>query len=189
MRGAGALFLGGFAMRREYKVAALSGAVLITLLAVGPAQSLAGSNTVFSDDIVDGQVKAIDIAANSIGGGRIADGGIGSIDVANNSLTGADINEGTLVMPGPKARFAIIGYSGSVDGGQATSVSHTQTGLYDITFPWPTAGCATTVSAPPGWGAGAVGHAGPYGGNVVRVYFTSGGNFADIPFSLTMICP
>jgi hypothetical protein len=61
--------------------------LLVVLLTAGAAQSLSGSNTVFTDDIVNGQVRNEDIAANAIGGGRVND----------NSLTGADVNESTLV--------------------------------------------------------------------------------------------
>ena len=44
-------------MRREFKVVAGAGALLVLLFSIGPAQALSGSNAVTSDDIVDGQVK------------------------------------------------------------------------------------------------------------------------------------
>jgi hypothetical protein len=99
---------------------------LFLVLSTGSAYALAGSNTVFSDDIVDGQVTAADIgsgavasdeikngtivggdvANNALGGGRITDGSLAGVDVrdggltgadvANDSLTGTDINEATL---------------------------------------------------------------------------------------------
>jgi hypothetical protein len=86
------------------------------------------ANTVFSADIVDGEVKAQDLggasvinsklAPNSVGSGKITDGqvknpdinvaavktnSIGdgevrSVDVLDNTLTGADINESTLAL-------------------------------------------------------------------------------------------
>jgi hypothetical protein len=72
---------------------------LFLVLTTGSAYALAGSNTVFSDDIVDGQVKAGDIdngsvdtakiAANQVKTGDIGDGEVKSPDVANGAL-GAD---------------------------------------------------------------------------------------------------
>ena len=60
----------------------------------------------FSADIVDGQVKAVDLgngavtvaklADGSITGGKIADGSIQGRDVLDNNLKGADIDESTL---------------------------------------------------------------------------------------------
>jgi hypothetical protein len=90
---------------------------LFLVLSGGSAYALDGSNTVFSDDIVDGQVKeadvgqgavaspevkndsivAGDVAPNSLTSPRIADGSLTGTDVANNSLKGADIDEDTLV--------------------------------------------------------------------------------------------
>jgi hypothetical protein len=93
------------------------GYIAIFLFAMGgSAYALDGSNTVFSDDIVDGQVKEADVgqgavaspevkndsilpgdvAPNSLTSGRIADGSLTGTDVANNSLKGADIDESTL---------------------------------------------------------------------------------------------
>jgi trimeric autotransporter adhesin len=92
----------------------------------GTAYGLDGSNTVFSDDIVNGEVKngdiglsevkANNIAPDSLGGAKIADrsvknadlglgasssntiadGGIQAIDVKANTLTGTQIDESTL---------------------------------------------------------------------------------------------
>jgi hypothetical protein len=105
--------------------------VMVTILAFlvlggGTAVALDGSNTVFSDDIVNGEVqnadigtsevKANSVAPDSLGGGKItdrsvknadlglgasssntiADGGIQGIDVKNDSLTGTQIDESTL---------------------------------------------------------------------------------------------
>lgn len=72
---------------------------------------LDGSNTVFSDDLVNGEVKGLDLGADSVGSGKvadgsvknadlstgasssntIADGGIQSIDVKDDTLTAADL--------------------------------------------------------------------------------------------------
>ena len=78
--------------------------------------SLPGQNTVGSADIINGEVQADDLKAESIGSGKladrqvknadlglgasssntIADGGIESIDVKNNNLTGGDIANGSV---------------------------------------------------------------------------------------------
>ena len=77
------------------------------------------ANTVFSADIVDGEVKTADLggaavtnaklAPDSVGTGKIIDGhvtrddlaggAVNSDKVANDSLTGDDINESTLTLP------------------------------------------------------------------------------------------
>ena len=98
---------------------------LAVVLVIGGGTAYA-ANTVFSSDIVDGQVRtadigdlevrAADVAANSLGSAKIADGsvknadlstgasssntiadgGVQGIDVANDSLKGADVDEATL---------------------------------------------------------------------------------------------
>jgi hypothetical protein len=90
-------------------------ATLALLFAVGGGSAYA-ANTISSGDIVDGQVKTVDLGAgavtnakladNAVGSGKIIDGGVtaadlgqgsvGSSEVANDSLTGADIDESTL---------------------------------------------------------------------------------------------
>jgi hypothetical protein len=89
---------------------------LFLVLSGGTAVALNGSNTVFSDDIVNGEVKeadvgqgavasaeiendsivAGDVAPNALNSARIADGSLTGTDVASDSLTGADIGESTL---------------------------------------------------------------------------------------------
>ena len=62
------------------------------------------ANTVFSTDIVDGEVKSVDIGNNEIGSADVKDGTLNTfdvhsflgIDVVDGSLTGADIGDGTL---------------------------------------------------------------------------------------------
>src|SRR5687767_13114463 len=53
-------------------------------------------NSLLSQDLKDGEVKAGDIGVNQVLGSRIVDGTIKSYDVNNNSLTGWDINESSL---------------------------------------------------------------------------------------------
>jgi hypothetical protein len=80
--------------------------VMVTILAFivltgGTAVALSGTDTVFSDDIVDNQVKAADVRNDSLAGGGLgpADlraGSVGTSEVADNALTGADILNGSL---------------------------------------------------------------------------------------------
>ncbi len=89
---------------------------LFLTLTGGTAFALSGSNTVFSDDIKDGEVKNPDIAGSAVGTGKVADesllsgdlkngevknpdiaaDAVGSGKVVDNSLLGADINESSL---------------------------------------------------------------------------------------------
>ena len=103
--------LAKFRPRSVYDVmAALS---LFLVIAGGSAYA---ANTVFSTDIVDGQVKTPDLAGtavtnsklgnNSVGTGKVADnslaavdlapGSVGASEVADNSLGGADVLESSL---------------------------------------------------------------------------------------------
>ena len=60
------------------------------------------ANTVFSTDIVNGEVKSADISdANGVRSADVRNdnltgGGLGSVDIANDSLSGLDIAESTL---------------------------------------------------------------------------------------------
>jgi hypothetical protein len=68
---------------------------LAFLLAVGGGAAYA-ANTVFSTDIVNGEVKTVDIADNGVRAIDIAGGNVGTSEVANDSLTGNDVAEPTL---------------------------------------------------------------------------------------------
>src|SRR3954454_12335332 len=74
---------------------------LFLVLSGGTAVALSGSNTVFSDDIVDNQVKSTDVRDDTLTGGGLtaADleaGSVGGSEVGNDSLTGADVKESSL---------------------------------------------------------------------------------------------
>jgi hypothetical protein len=89
---------------------------LLLVLTGGTAYALDGSNTVFSDDIVAGEVKNSDLGADAVGTGKILDGqvkvadiggdavtsdkvvdeSLKGRDVLDNTLKGADIDESTL---------------------------------------------------------------------------------------------
>ena len=63
--------------------------VMVTLLAfvVLAGGTAFAANTVFSTDIVDGEVKAPDIASNAIGSGKVGNNQVKSADVRDDSLT------------------------------------------------------------------------------------------------------
>jgi hypothetical protein len=77
---------------------------LFFALTSSSALALDGMNTVFSDDIVNGEVKSVDIGNDEIQSGDVKDGTINTfdvhsflgVDVVDNSLTGADVDETTL---------------------------------------------------------------------------------------------
>jgi hypothetical protein len=74
---------------------------LFLVLTGGTAQALNGSNTVFSDDIVNRDVKTADLgigavttnrlAPNAVKTGRVADGTLTGTDVADGSIAGVDV--------------------------------------------------------------------------------------------------
>jgi hypothetical protein len=71
------------------------------VLSGGTAVALSGSNTVFSDDIVDNEVKSADVRNDTLAGGGLAAAdlqasSVGTSEVALNSLNGGDINESLL---------------------------------------------------------------------------------------------
>lgn len=94
----------------------MGGLALFLVLTGGSAYALTGSNTVFSDDIVDGEVKTGDVHASAVNSskigdgqvqsadigsgqvltGEIATGGVRSADVLNDNLTGGDVAPNSL---------------------------------------------------------------------------------------------
>jgi hypothetical protein len=71
------------------------------VLSGGTAVALSGSNTVFSDDIVNNQVSSADTRDDTLANGGLQavdlrPGSVGTSEVAANSLNGSDINESGL---------------------------------------------------------------------------------------------
>jgi hypothetical protein len=92
---------------------------LFLVLSGGTAVALSGSNTVFSDDIVDNQVKAADVRNDTLAGGGLTAADLGPSSVAgsevkDNSVTGADVKEATL------GRVPQAGNADNVDGLDST---------------------------------------------------------------------
>ena len=69
---------------------------LFLVLTGGTAQALDGSNTVFSDDIVDGEVKLADVGQGAVASPEVKNDSIIAPDVATNSLTGGDVADNSL---------------------------------------------------------------------------------------------
>jgi hypothetical protein len=109
---------------------------LFLVVTGGTAQALTGSNTVFTDDIVNKEVKTADLgygavianrlAPNSVRSGRVVDesltgadiGGLTGNDVAVDSLTGANVDESTLGQV-PQAADAATAANANTLGGQS----------------------------------------------------------------------
>ena len=98
---------------------------LALALTGGTAYALGGSNTVFSDDIVNGNVRSADVQDNGVrsadvrddtaaGGGLTAadlrPGSVGSDEVVDGSLTASDVDESSLGLV-PAARLGGTGAS------------------------------------------------------------------------------
>ena len=64
-------------------------ACLALLIALGPAVKAA--NTIFSTDIVDGEVKTADLANSAVTLAKLAPNSVGTGNVVPNSLTAADL--------------------------------------------------------------------------------------------------
>ena len=94
--------------------------VLIVLMSAGAAQSLAGSNTVTTGDIVDGDVHNSDLGSDSVTAGKVKNGALAGADIKDDAITGADINEATLVLPTPIA-YGFIGADGTIVDGSGVS--------------------------------------------------------------------
>ncbi len=65
----------------------------------GSAMALDGTNTVFSDDIVNGEVSAADIGTGELTSGDILNGTIDQQDLANGAVGGANLITGSVSSP------------------------------------------------------------------------------------------
>ncbi len=71
-------------------------AVVVGVTSVGSASALDGTNTVFSDDIVDGTVSSLDLKNNSVITSDIKDDSIAGRDVATGSIDGTDVKDDSI---------------------------------------------------------------------------------------------
>jgi len=67
---------------------------LFLVLTGGTAYALDGSNTVFSDDIVNGEVRTADLNSPSVTTDKLADGAVTSPKIAQGAVTSDDILNG-----------------------------------------------------------------------------------------------
>ena len=72
------------------------GYVGVFLALTGTAVALPGVNTVDSGDIINGEVKAPDIAGDAVSGSKIADGSVGTLDLRDAGVARADLATGAV---------------------------------------------------------------------------------------------
>ncbi|MQA75553.1 MAG: hypothetical protein GEU88_14640 [Solirubrobacterales bacterium] len=104
----------------------------------GTAMALPGSNTVFSDDITNGEVKTPDLANagvtgpklsnNAVNSPKILDQGVKSIDIGNDQVLSADVRDDTFASGGLAAVDLQANSVGSAeiqtDAVQATEIAN-----------------------------------------------------------------
>jgi hypothetical protein len=106
---------------------------LMLTLSGGTAYALDGQNTVFTDDVVNGDIRSADIADDSTAFA------IKGVDVANNTLTGGDIKESTLAQV-PDALAATVGGMGrstSLNGCDPSDTTLITCATVSMTLPTP----------------------------------------------------
>ena len=74
----------------------VSSLCLFLVLSGGTAVALSGKNTVFSDDIKDGQVKNADIAGSAVRASKVKDGSLTGKEIKPDSISGKRIDESSL---------------------------------------------------------------------------------------------
>jgi hypothetical protein len=130
-------------------------AYLALFVALGGTSAYA-ANTVFSADIVDGEVKSVDIGNNEIGSADVKDNSINTfdvhsllgVDVVDNTLTGADIQEASL------GQVPSAADSDKLDGKDSTDFGGLNEGIQfesdflgvDITGPFVTVASSPTLA-------------------------------------------
>ena len=130
----------------KMRSAVLGTTVLVVTLTAGAAQSLAGSNTVFSDDIVDGSITHQDVRVNSLGGSRLLNNAVTGGKLLDGSVTGADVDEGSLgTVPRAATTLNVLRAAVESDGTVVTAQStpgttsslltEDGTGNYLVVFP------------------------------------------------------
>jgi hypothetical protein len=154
---------------------------LLLVLSGGTAYALDGKNTVFTDDIVNGEVHSADIG----------DGQVHAVDVAPNSLTGSVIKESTLGQV-PGALSAVVGGMGREAHGGGCDPSSTDRltcAVVEIDLPAPSrvlligrVRAITDEGQTVGYGSCNFGtnFSGPLSGSAVEV-FTDDHTLAQVP--------
>ena len=82
-------------LRRHLSFANVASSIaLFVALGGGTAVALTGQNTVYSDDIVDGQVKTPDLANGGVTGSKLGDGAVTAAKIATSSIKSNHIVNG-----------------------------------------------------------------------------------------------
>ncbi len=121
---------------RKHVAGQWSGLIALFLVITGgTAYALDGSNTVYTDDIVNGQVRSADVVNDSstaaLTGIDIGNGSLTAADIADGSLTGADVDESTLATV-PSARqggLGRYGYDGACEPSGTTYLQCSTTSI------------------------------------------------------------
>jgi hypothetical protein len=142
------------------------------------------ANTVFSADIVDGEVKSVDIGDSEVGTVDIANGAVGTVDIADGQVGTADAAPGSL---GRSPRlWAQVRATGTIANGTALSASRPATGRYNVTFGGNVATCA--ISATPVTTGARSASAQRSGSTVVVRMFNANGVATNTPFDIVVVC-
>ena len=168
--------------------------VMVTLLAFivltgGTAVALNGSNTVFSDDIVNNEVSSADVRDDQ------GLGGLKAVDLAAASVRGAEVADFTLSNQDIGVLFAEVSSTGTLtnSSGGVTTVSHGG-GSYDVDFARNIAACTAVATLGPSTGSilppGEVSLTDtPSNAESVSVItWDSDGTSANKPFRLVVVC-
>ncbi len=111
--------------------AVLGMTVVVVTLTAGAAQSLSGSNTVYSDDIVDRSVTAADLGTNSVSRVKIQDNAVAGSEVIDGSITGAEVRDGSIV----RQDLGLDVVSGVTKVSQFHQVAANQAGSFTVVCP------------------------------------------------------
>lgn len=163
---------------------------LFLLLGGGTAVALNGSNTVFSDDIVNNEVASVDVRDDQ------GLGGLKAVDLAAGSVRGAEVADFTLSNEDVGVLFAEVNSSGTLansSSGSVTTVSH-GSGNYDVDFGRNVAACTAVATLGPSTGSivppGEVSLTDTPGNpeSVSVITWNSDGTSANKPFRLVVVC-
>jgi hypothetical protein len=106
---------------------------LFLVVTGGTAQALDGTNTVFSDDIVNGEVQGQDIGPGAVTSTKLGPDSVGSTRVIDNSLKGADVDEtsfGQVPSAASATSASTAGDANLLDGRDSSSFAGN--GVYEL---------------------------------------------------------
>lgn len=144
---------GGLSPRERGRIQLAAAIVLAVtvVLSVGPA--VATHLVVRSSDIVNGQVKAVDLGLGAVTTGKVANGAITSSKIRDDGVTRADLAPGVVAA----RAFGTIWWPGTIVSNSqnlsAANVSRPSTGQYCI-FGLPFTPVNAVATGTNGWNAG-----------------------------------